>query len=260
VTARVRGTLLVVLAVLLSACTLDLDVNVAVQPDGSGSVEVTATLDAGALQRIGGDLSSVLDLDGLRADGWTVDGPTPTDDGGVTVHLRQPFDSPEQADEVFADLAGPGTSSPFRGLHVERDSSTFRTRWRFGGAVDLDRGVSLPGVTPSADGQPLPTDLQGLEDRLGESLDRLLRLRIGVRLPGSVRSNATTKADNGAVWLVRFGDGRLDLDATGTRTRTSSYVLVGLGALLVLVGIVALLVRLAGRVTARGGPPGSVPR
>jgi hypothetical protein len=210
---------------------------------------VAATLDSGALQRIGGDLTSVLDLDGLRAAGWSVDGPTPTGGGGITVHLRQPFDSPEQAEEVFADLAGAGDHSPFRDLHISRDASAFRTRWRFGGTVDLDRGVSLPGVTASADGQELPTDLQGLEDRLGQSLDRLLRLRIGVRLPGSVRSNATTKADNGAVWQVAFGEGRLDLQATGTRTRTSSYLLIGLGALLALVALMALLVRLAGRTT-----------
>lgn len=248
-TARAARPLLLVLAVLLSACTLDLDVNVDVREDGSGTVEVAATLDAGALQRIGGDLSSVLDLDGLRAAGWTVEGPTPTPDGGATVRLRQPFDSPEQADEVFADLTGASEQGPFEGLHVTREVSTFRTRWRFGGAVDLDRGVSLPGVTPSADGQVLPTDLQALEDRLGQSLDRLLRLRIGVRLPGSVRSNATTKAGNGAVWQVRFGEGRLDLEATGTRTRTSSYLLVGLGGLLAIVALMALLVRLAGRTT-----------
>ena len=259
-TSRAALALLVLLAVLLSACTVDLDVHVDLRSDGSGTVEVAATLDAGALQRIGGDLSSVLDLDGLRAAGWTVEGPTPTSDGGVTVRLRQSFDSPEQAEEVFADLAGPGATSPFRGLHVERDASAFRTRWRFGGAVDLDRGVSLPGVTPSADGRPLPTDLQALEDQLGQSLDRLLRLRIGVRLPGSVRSNATTKADNGAVWQVRFGDGRLDLAATGTRTHPLPYVLIGLAALALLVALMALLVRLAGRATARREGAGSVGR
>ena len=88
--------------------------------------------------------------------------------------------------------------------------------------MDLERGLALPGVAPQADGEPLPEDLGQLEERLGDSLDRLLRLRIGVRLPGDVRSNATTKADNGAVWQVRFGDGALDLEATGTRTHTAA--------------------------------------
>ena len=258
-TARGRGALVVALAVLLSACTLDLDVRVDVHDDGSGSVEVAATLDAGALQRIGGDLSTVLDLDGLRADGWTVEGPSATPDGGASVRLRQAFATPAKADEVFADLAGDDEHSPFRGLHVTRDTSALRTRWRFAGAIDLDEGLALPGVTPTADGAPLPTDVTQLEEQLGDSLDRLLRLRIGVRLPGSVRSNATTKADNGAVWQVRFGDGRLDLEATGTRTRTSTYILMGLGALLFLVALLALLVRLAARSTAGSGAAAATP-
>lgn len=249
-TAGVRRTLLLALALLVSACTLDVDVHVDVRSDGSGSVEATATVDAGALQRVGGDLAAVLDLDGLRAEGWTVDGPVATDEGGATVTLRQRFDDPEEAVEVLGELAGPDADGPFRDLRVDVDRGAFRTRWRFGGTVDLDRGLAVPGVAPRADGEPLPDDLALLEDRLGDSLDRLLRLRIGVRLPGDVRSNATTKADNGAVWQVRFGDGALDLDATGTRTHPLPYVLLGLGALVVVVGGVVLLVRLAGRVTA----------
>jgi hypothetical protein len=256
VSTRAGGALLLVLVLVLSACTLDLEVAVDVRSDGSGAVDVEATVDAGALQRVGGDLGEVLDLDGLRAEGWTVDGPTATDDGGATVRLRQGFADPEEATEVLAELAGPEADGPFRDLRVEVDRSAFRTRWRFGGAVDLERGLALPGVAPQADGEPLPEDLDQLEERLGDSLDRLLRLRIGVRLPGDVRSNATTKADNGAVWQVRFGDGSLDLEATGTRTHPLPYVLIGLGGLALLVGLVVLLVRLAGRVTAAdaGGP------
>lgn len=254
-TRRGRGLLAAVLVALLSACTLDLDVHVEVEPDGSGAVEVAAVLDAGALARVGGDLGAMVDLDRLRADGWSVDGPTPRPDGGAELHLRQAFDDPAEADEVFADLAGSGERSPFRGLHVDVDRSPLRTRWSFGGTVDLRGGLGLPGVTPAADGEPLPDDLAALEDRLGSSLDRLLRLRVGVRLPGEVRSNATTQADNGAVWLVRFGDGPVALDASGSRARTSTYVAAALGAVVLVVGLVALLVRLAGRTTDPSGAP-----
>ena len=246
-TRRVRGTLLVLLAVLLSACTLDVDVHVDVHDDGSGAVEVTATVDAGALQRIGGDLAAALDLDGLRAQGWTIDGPTPTDAGGSTVRLRQEFADPAGADRILASLAGDDQQGPLRDLHVTRRSEALRTTWGFRGVVDLGDGVSVPGVTPSADGTPLPTDVTQLEQQLGDSLDRLLRVRIGVRLPGDVESNATTKADNGAVWQVRFGDGRADLEATASRARTSTYLLIGVVVLLVVVVLVTLLVRLAGR-------------
>jgi hypothetical protein len=241
VTRRARGALVAALALMLSACTLHLDMRVQVNPDGSGSVEVQATLDAGAVQRAGGDLSAVLDLDGMRADGWTVDGPTATADGGATVTLRQAFRNPAEAREVFADLAGPGSDSPFEGLRIDVDRGAFQDRWHLRGAVDLDRGTQVPGT---------PGDLAALDQQLGGALDRLLTLRIGVRLPGDVRSNATTKAANGAVWQVRFGDGRLDLDATGTRNHPAPFIALGVGALVVILGIVWLLIRLANRVTA----------
>jgi hypothetical protein len=244
VTRRGRAALLVALALLLSACTLHLDVRVQVEADGSGSVEVEATGDAGALQRVGGDLGAAIDLDRLRAGGWTVEGPTRTDDGGATDTVRQGFDTPDEARDVLADLAGPGEGGPFEGLRIEVDRGALRDRWRFRGAGDLDQGTSVPGT---------PEDLQHLDEQLGGALDRLLTLRIGVRLPGEVRSNATTKADNGAVWQVRFGDGRLELDATGERRHAAPLVAAGLVGLLLLVGIVWLLVRLAHRVTAADG-------
>jgi hypothetical protein len=244
VSRRGRAALVVALALLLSACTLHVDVRVQVEPDGSGSVEVEATVDATALERAGGDLAAVIDLERLRADGWSVDGPTATDDGGATVTVRQPFRDPDGARAVFAELAASGPASPFQHLHIEVDRGAFRDRWRFRGAVDLDRGAPVPG---SSD------DLAALDQQLGGALDRLLALRIGVRLPGDVRSNATTKAQNGAVWQVRFGDGRLDLEATGTRTHPAPYIALGVGALLVILAIVWLLVRLANRVTAADG-------
>lgn len=244
------GLLLVLLAVLVSACTLDVDVHVDVHPDGGGTVEVTAAVDAGALQRIGGDLGAALDLDRLRADGWSIDGPTPTDAGGSSVHLQQSFADPAGADRILAKLAGEGDTGPLRDLHVTKGSTALQDRWGFRGVVDLGDDVAVPGVQPSADGSPLPTDLAQLEQQLGQSLDRLLRVRIGVRLPGDVDSNATTKADNGAVWQVRFGDGRAELEATGTQARTSTYLLVGVVVLLVVVVLVTLLVRLAGRSAA----------
>jgi hypothetical protein len=228
----------VLLVVVLSACTLDVDVHVEVRPDGSGAVEVTATVDAGALQRAGGDLAAAIDLDRLRSEGWTVEGPIATAGGGAKVLLRQDFDDPARAREVLAEVAGPGADGPFHDLRVTKDDGLFRTRWHFGGTVDLDRGVAVPGTGG---------DLGRLEQQLGDSLDRLLRLRVGVRLPGDVRSNATTKADNGAVWQVRFGEERFDLDATGTKAHPWPYVALGALALGALVGLVALLVRLAGR-------------
>jgi hypothetical protein len=243
---RLCGLVLGLLA--LSACTLDVEVRVRVEDDGSGTVEVLATADAAALQRIGGDLGAVLDLDDLRADGWSVEGPSELPDGSATVRLSQRFEDPAGAAEVFRDLEG--EAGPLRGFAVTRSSSLFRTRWGFRGAVDLGGDVTVPDAAAGIDGPPGET-IRQLEERLGESLGRLLRLRVGVQLPGDVRSNATTKADNGAVWQVAFGTDPLELRATGSRTRAlpvAGAVVLGLAAV---VGLVVLLVRLAGRVTGR---------
>jgi hypothetical protein len=259
VSRRAGRALLVALALALtlSACTLELDVNVEVEADGSGAVEVVAALDAEAVARVGGDLEAVLALDGLRADGWSVDGPTTGADGRTTLRLRQPFAEPGAADEVFADVAG--VAGPFRDLRVERERSLLETRWRFAGTVDLGGDVPVRGAArPAVESDPLAETLGQLEAQLGESLERVLRLRVGVRLPGDVESNATTRAENGAVWSVGFGEAPLALEATGRSTRWGVVALLALAGVAAVVALVALLVRLAGRVTdgPRGGASG----
>ena len=250
-TRRAASALLALVVLALSACTLDVEVRVQVDDDGSGTVEVLATVDAAALERIGGDLAAVLDLDRLRSEGWTVEGPTTLPDGSATVRLHQPFDDPAEADAVFKELEGEG--GPLRDLGVSRSTSLFRTRWAFRGTVDLGGDAPVPGAASEVDGEPVATFDQ-LEERLGQSLSRLLRFRVSVRLPGDVRSNATTKADNGAVWQVTFGGDALDLEATGSRTRAVPVAIAIVLGLVVVVGLVALLIRLAGRVTASEPP------
>ena len=244
---RRRGLALVALALLaLSACNLDVRVQVDVEEDGSGTVEVLATVDAAALARIGGDLGAVLALDDLRADGWTVEGPTALPDGSSTVRLSQRFEDPDGAAAVFEDLAGAG--GPFEGFAVSRSRSLLRTSWGFRGTVDLGGDVAVPEVATGIRGEAPAATFDELERQLGDSLERLQTLRVGVRLPGDVRSNATTKAENGAVWQVGFGGDALDMEATGRSTRTGVVAIAVALGLALLVGLLVLLVRLAGRV------------
>ncbi len=54
------------------------------------------------------------------------------------------------------------------------------------------------------------------------------------------------------MWQVGFGEATaVDLRATGRERRASAVVLVGVGALIALAALVALLVRLADRFTNR---------
>jgi hypothetical protein len=78
---------------------------------------------------------------------------------------------------------------------------------------------------------------------------------VRARLPGEVTSNATTKADNGAVWKIGFGEGVVDLEAVGAQRRTTVLVFAGIAVVGVIALLGVLLFRLAGRVVAKDRPP-----
>jgi hypothetical protein len=242
----------VLVVLVVSGCRLELDVNVDVHEDGSGVVEVVVGLDADAVDRIGGDLADLMEVGDLEEAGWVVDGPTKESDGFTRVRIRHPFGTPEEAAEVFAQIAA--DDGPFQDFRVERDTSFAETTWRFSGTVDFSGGLEAFGdeaLAAELDGEPLGQSVEEIEAQLGESLSRLIQVRVRARLPGDVTSDATTKADNGAVWQVGFGEGSVDMDATGRERRWSTLALVGIGGLAALALVVLVLVRLAGRVTGR---------
>jgi hypothetical protein len=250
-----RGLLLIaLLAIVAGGCRLQLDVHVEAADDGSGAVEVVVGLDRDALDKIGGDLLAVLDVGALEDAGWAIDGPTAEADGYTRLRIRHPFGSPDEAGKVFDQIAG--DEGPFQDFEVSRTSSFAETKVRFTGRVDFAAGLEAladRAVAPEVDGEPLGESVEEIEAQLGDSLSRLIQVRVRARLPGSVTSNATTKADNGAVWQIGFGEGGVDLEATGTERRTSALVLAGIGVLVAVLLAGILLVRLAGRVTGRDG-------
>jgi hypothetical protein len=234
--------------VLLSGCRLELDVNVAVEEDGSGTVEVVTALDEDAVERIGGDLAAIVELDDLRAAGWTVDGPTEDPDGFTRLRVQRRFGNPDEAAAIFEEIAG--EEGPFQDFAVRRETSLASTEWGFTGRVDFSGGIEAfgdEGLAAELDGQPLGLTVEEIEDQLGESLSRLVQVRVGVRLPGDVSSNATTKADNGAVWQVGFGEGAVDMEAEGSERRIETLIAAGAAVLFALALVVVLLVRLAAR-------------
>jgi hypothetical protein len=248
--------LVLVVGLLSSACRMEIDVNVLVEEDGSGSVEVVLGLDEDAIERIGGDLEAVMEVDDLLASGWQLDGPDLDPDGYTRVRLSHPFGTPDEAAEVFAEIAA--EDGPFQGFAVTRDTSLAETRWAFTGRVDFTGGVEAfgdEGLAAELDGEPLGQSVEEIEEQLGDSLSRLIQVRVSVRLPGEVTSNATTRADNGAVWVVGFGEEPVDLRAEGTERRTSVLVLGAVGALALVALVVVLLFRLARRVTGDDSAP-----
>jgi len=239
-----------VLVLLVSGCRMTVDVNVTVEEDGSGAVEVVLGLDEDALEQVGGDLSAVLATDDLLAGGWAIDGPVAEADGFTRVRVSKPFGTPEEAAAVFAEVAG--EDGPFQDFAVTRETSLAETTWGFTGRIDFSGGLEAfgdEGLAAELEGEPLGESVEEIEARLGESLNRLISVRVSVRLPGDVSSNATTKADNGAVWQAAFGQDPIEMEATGTERRVLTWVLGGLAVVLLIAAIGVAVFRLARRTT-----------
>lgn len=103
-----RLLLLVACVVALSACRLDVTVDVAIEPDGTGTVTVTAVADAELVAQVP-DLVDDLRLDDATDNGWVVDGPAPTDDGGLELVLTHDVSSAEELANVLNSIGPPLT-------------------------------------------------------------------------------------------------------------------------------------------------------
>lgn len=124
----------VVLVLVLSACRLDVAVLVDVDTTGTGTVTVTATADPELVRRLP-ELADRLSLDDL--DGWEVEGPAPTDGGGLTVVLSTDVSS---ADELATALARIGP--PLRSIGVAHDLDEMTSALAVEGTLRLDDGFA----------------------------------------------------------------------------------------------------------------------
>jgi hypothetical protein len=196
------------------------------------------------------DMARLARTDDLTERGWEVTRPARDDDGYTRMRARKRFGTPGEAATVLAEIAG--DDGPFRGFRIERDPSFTRTTYAFHGTVDFSGGLESLGDERLADelgGEVLGEDQADIERRLGASLSRVVGVRIAVRLPGAVESNAPTQADNGAVWQPQLGAGepaRLAASSEVRHVAAVAWLVVAAAAALALVLLV--LVRLAMRV------------
>lgn len=234
----------VALVALLAGCELRTEINIEVAEDGSGTVEVGAGVDDEALERRPGVLDD-LALDDLLATGWTATEPTKEADGLTWVRLRHDFARPEQVGPLVDEIAG--DAGPFRDFALTRSDGFADTTYDFSGVVDFTSGVSGltddPEVAEALEAEPV--DL--IEAEFGQAIDEVLQFRIGIRLPGDVESNAPTQASNGARWAPSVLEREaIDLNASGTITRSERYVWLGVAVAAGFALLLFLAIRLAG--------------
>lgn len=243
-----------VLGVVLAGCQLTTQINITVEPDGSGELEVGIGLDDDALSRRP-DILDDLAVDDLVDAGWIITGPAEEDDDLTWIRATHPFSSPDELGPLVDDIAG--ADGPFADFVVERDPGFAETTYRFSGTVDFSDGAAGLADDPELAEALGAEPIELLEERLGETVDRLVSVQVAVRLPGSVESNATTRADNGAVWRPSVLEPEpLELVATSTLTRGERVVWLGVAVVAGFALVLLLAIRLAA--WRRGRPvPGS---
>jgi hypothetical protein len=232
----VLGLLLVLAA---TGCRVDIGVQIDVADDGSGIVEVVVALDGDAVDRLGGDLERVLEVDDLRAAGWSVDGPRGAPGGGAEVSASKGFGTPAEARRVVQEIAG--ADGALRRFRVDRSTPFARTEWSVRGVVDLRGGIEAFGdeaLAAELDGLPVGRPVEAIELELGEPLDEVISLAVEVRLPGDdVRTNAGEPSPGGGTWRAALGDGPVRIQASSSEQRSSVLAWLGAG-----IGLAVLLV------------------
>lgn len=245
-----RLALVIALALVVTACQAELDVEVVVEEEGDGVVTAVLLLDpesADALLDLGTGTGLLL-VDLARA-GWLIDPPTVGDDGWTRVAATKEFGTPEQLSEVLLELDGP--DGVLRSVELSRVRSFARVDYRLSGLLDPTGGFGQFGddELEAALGVPLAELAQqaGLEPG---DVDIAFR----VELPGDLREGlvtGTTLPGEGAVgWSVTLADTEpVVLDTATTSRLVAPLVLRGVAVVaavlagLVLLGQVLRLIR-----------------
>jgi hypothetical protein len=203
---------LIVLVVLLAGCNVDTRFEITMRDDGSGTLRTTITVDADAVQRLGGstNLAQTVPLDDLRAVGWTISAWTRGARSSETVTLSHPFVDQRDLARRVVDLAGP--HGILQDPMVTHDRGWFSTRDALSIVVD----VRSPSVDIVHDA-PLAARLRAagvdpalLEAQLAVQLKSALHVTVVVHLPGG--RTESYGAAPGSVKALRIAEGGTNWD------------------------------------------------
>jgi hypothetical protein len=187
-----------------------------------------------------------------------VEGPAATEDGGLTVTLRHPFATVQEAANLLNSL-GP----PFTNLAFERTASDEEI------AVTMSGTLTLPGGTWDAFGdQALIATTGGTPfgaqlDESGATPAESMSVELAVRLPGEVEQSNGDTRDGAVVWSAPLDGSSLEASVrsvlrpggggSGWAGPLGTVALVALIAWLI-VGIVIVVMVVRARVRRRNRP------
>lgn len=211
----VRRVLIVCLcAAALASCRLDVTVDMAVGPDGTGTISVVATADAAVVAEVP-TIAEELATDDVLAAGWVIDGPTSTPEGGLSITLRHDFSSDEEATNLLNSL-GP----PFNEMSMVRNTSGDDTTTRLSGLLGLSNGFETfadEDLIAAVGSVPFAEQIAASAATPESSMTVVMR----VGLPGTIdeaETNGTQMADNRLEWTVPLDGSILDWRAASVQS------------------------------------------
>lgn len=178
-----RLLIVVVCALALGACRLDISVSVEMQPDGTGTVSVTAVADQELLAQVP-DVLDQLEFDDAVANGWTVGEPVVDADGNATLELAHPFSSAAELANLLNSI-GP----PLSGFQTARTPGSGDAEGQVSNAVVGELALT-DGFASFADSE-LTAALGGLPfgdliEAAQVTPDEAMSVTLRVDLPGEV--------------------------------------------------------------------------
>ena len=193
-----RVLALCVCAIALAGCRIDLNVEMVVEPDGTGTITVVATADAEVIAAVP-TLADELATDDIVAAGWTIDGPTTLPDGGLTITLSHDFSSDIEATNLLNSI-GP----PFNQMSMTRNTSGEDTTTRLGGLLGLPDGFESfadEDLVAAVGSMPFSEQIAASGATPESSINAVLRATLPGQIDGD-ETNGTELGDNRLEWIV----------------------------------------------------------
>ena len=209
-----RVVLLLVAALALSACRVDIVVDVTVQADGSGSITVLAVADAGVVVQAPG-LADDLRFDDAVAAGWVVDGPTAGADGSLSVRLTHTFATVVEATTLLASLSGP--AGPLQQVALTRTVDGKTADVTMTGSLRVDGGLTAftdSDLLQRVGGVPYADQIAAS----GISPADAIGVQFALSAPGTITSASGTVNNGTATWIVPLDGTPVDVATTASAT------------------------------------------
>ena len=240
--------------VLLSSCRVDQSISLNVKPNGTGNVTVVVTADKDIVTKVP-SLAQDIRTDDLKKAGWSVDGPTKTKTGGLTIQLVHPFNTPAEATAILSQVSE--SRGPLHELVLARSGKDTNSMWTLSGRLEVngglnsfidDAGLELLDVSPYA------AEVADAGIDLGDAVG----ITFAASLPGEIDSTTGIQKDNTITWQIPMDGSRVDVATTSTHVAVgTSIARVGRTLLLALLAlwIVATLILLLLVANARNRRP-----